>query len=175
MQSDTAFSIIFGALGAFFFVILFAAILFGIVFYILQAIGLYRIAQRKGIDHAWLAWIPFAQTYLYAEVIGKEIMIGTIKIPQFPWAYIAIIYGTSLIAGILNVIPFFGQILVALLGPAIYVVSIYVMYRFFKLFEGENAVIYTVICAIFPFIMPIMILVLRDKPFAADAVVMKQV
>jgi len=43
------------------------------------------------------------------------------------------------------------------------------MYRFFKIFEGDNAVVYTVICAIFPVVFPVMVLILREKSFAADA------
>lgn len=142
----------------------------GLLLYLVKAFGLYRIAQRKGIEHAWLAWIPFAQEFLYAETIGWEIKVGNFKVPQFPWVYIAVNYGAGLIAAFLNVIPFFGQILSMLLGPAIYVADIYVMYRFFKLFEGENAVVYTVICAIFPVAFPFFVLAQREKPFAAETV-----
>lgn len=168
MNSDTAAGMFMAGLGAFFFFFMLIVILVLIGFYVLKAFGLYRIAQRKGIEHAWLAWVPFAQTYLYAEIIGQEIMIGKTKIPQFPWAYVAIIYGSSFIASILSMIPFFGWILAALLGPAIYIISIYVMYRFFKIFEGDNAVVNTVICTIFPVVFPIMILVMREKAFAPD-------
>jgi len=168
MNSDTAAGMFVAAFGAFIFVMLLIIILIAIGFYVLKAIGLYRIAQRKGFAHAWLAWIPFAQTYLYAEIIGPELKIGTVKIPQFPWIYVAIIYGSTFIAGILSLIPVIGWILSALLGPAIYAASIYVMYRFFKIFEGDNAIINTVICAIFPVVFPIMILVMREKAFAAD-------
>lgn len=32
--------------------------LVGLVLYVLQALGLYTVAQRRGIKHAWLAWVP---------------------------------------------------------------------------------------------------------------------
>ena len=169
MNSDTTAGMLMAAFGAFFFIFMLVITLLCIGLFVVKAFGLYRLAQRKGIEHSWLAWIPFAQTYLYAELIGQEITVGTLKIPQFPWAYIAITYGSSLIAGVLSAIPFIGWLLAALLGPAIYIASIYVMYRFFKIFEGDNATINTVICALFPFVFPIMILVMREKAFAADA------
>ena len=83
--------------------------------------------------------------------------------------YIAITCGSPFIAFDLNLIPFWGGLLALLLEPAIFVVGIYVMYRFFKIFEGDNAVVYTVICAIFPVVFPVMVLILREKSFAADA------
>lgn len=169
MNSDTTAGMLIAAFGAFFFFFIFIVILLCIGLFFVKAIGLYRLAQRKEIEHAWLAWIPFAQTYLYAEIIGQELTVGTMKIPQFPWGYIAITYGSSLIAGFLSAIPFIGWLLAGILGPAIYIASIYVMYRFFKVFEGDNATVNTVICALFPFVFPIMILVMREKAFAADA------
>lgn len=32
--------------------------------YVLMAVGMYTIAKRRGIRHAWLAWIPFGSTWL---------------------------------------------------------------------------------------------------------------
>ena len=32
--------------------------------YILLGIGMYTIAKRRGINHAWLAWIPIGKTWL---------------------------------------------------------------------------------------------------------------
>jgi len=176
MNQDTASGIfyalffsLYAAFGLLLIIILCAAALLSIGLFLAKAFGLYRIAQRKGIDHAWIAWIPFVQAYLYAEIIGEEIMVGTVKIPQFPWIYIAITYGSPFIAFILSLIPFWGGLLALLLGPAIYAAGIYVMYRFFKIFEGDNAIVYTVICAIFPVVFPVMVLILREKSFAADA------
>ena len=173
MKIDTTAGMLMAAFGTFFFIFMLFITLLCIGLFFIKAFGLYRLAQRKGIEHAWLAWIPFAQTYLYAELIGQDLTIGTVKIPQFPWAYIAITYGSSLIAGVLGAIPFIGWLVAALLGPAIYIASIYVMYRFFKIFEGDNATINTVICALFPVVFPIMILVMREKAFAADAETIK--
>lgn len=46
-----------------FLVVLAFALIFGLVFYIFQSIGIYRIAKRRGIHHAWLAWVPIVNSW----------------------------------------------------------------------------------------------------------------
>ena len=36
--------------------------------YILTAIGLYSIASRRGIRHAWLAWVPIADLWILGSI-----------------------------------------------------------------------------------------------------------
>ena len=38
--------------------------LFSIAMYVLQALGFYTIAKRRGIRHAWLAWVPFGSAWI---------------------------------------------------------------------------------------------------------------
>ncbi len=45
------------------------AMAFSIVSYVLNAVGMYRIAKRRGIHHAWLGWIP----------VGSEWLLGSIS------------------------------------------------------------------------------------------------
>lgn len=167
--SDIASGLFFGAFGIFILFFILFAFLIGIAFFLVRAYALYRIAQRMQYEYAWLAWIPFAQEWLYARVIGEDLKIGTVTIPQFPWVWIAIQYGSSIISAILSLIPFVGSILTLLLVPFLWAAAVYVMYRFFKLFTGGNEVVYTVICAIFPVVFPFLLLYLKDKPFANEA------
>lgn len=39
-----------------------------IALYVLQALGLYTIAQRRGIAYAWLAWVPLGNLWLLASI-----------------------------------------------------------------------------------------------------------
>lgn len=39
-----------------------------IVCYVLNAAGLYQIAKRRGIHHAWLAWIPIGVNWLLGSI-----------------------------------------------------------------------------------------------------------
>ena len=44
------------------------AMAFSIVSYVLNAVGMYRIAKRRGIHHAWLSWIPVGNSWLLGSI-----------------------------------------------------------------------------------------------------------
>lgn len=52
-------NILAGVIGFLAVFMLIAAVI-SLVMYIFQAVGVYTIAKRRGIKHAWLAWIPVA-------------------------------------------------------------------------------------------------------------------
>lgn len=37
---------------------------FGIVMYVFRSLGVYTVAKRRGLKHAWFAWVPVADHYL---------------------------------------------------------------------------------------------------------------
>jgi hypothetical protein len=144
--------------------VLAAVVLVVIVIYILTAIAVYKIAKRKGIDHAFLAWIPIAQTYQYAELIGTNVKIGSVTIPQYPWIYAGIVVLGSAITNsvqyVSNYTTYYSSpeqladsimetganfassmgslaatIIVGIISLIILVVRAYTMYRVFKLFQ----------------------------------------
>ena len=45
-------------------VVLLVVLAFSAVFYVLQSLGLYTIAKRRGIENPWLAWIPVANYWI---------------------------------------------------------------------------------------------------------------
>lgn len=67
--------------------IILAFIIFGILYWILTAIGLQMYAKKNNIDNTWLAWIPIAQSlyllYIYDVKFKpqyKLLLIGAISI-----------------------------------------------------------------------------------------------
>lgn len=40
----------------------------GVTLYVLQALGLYTIAERRGIKHAWMAWLPLVNMWILGSV-----------------------------------------------------------------------------------------------------------
>lgn len=60
-----------GAASAFIgiFLIVYLLVLgFSLISYVLNAVGMYRIAKRRGIHHAWLAWIPVGANWLLGSI-----------------------------------------------------------------------------------------------------------
>lgn len=43
----------------------------GIAMYILQALGLYTLAQRRGIKHPWMAWLPVTNMWILGSIADQ--------------------------------------------------------------------------------------------------------
>jgi len=115
------------------------AVCLGIVAYVLAALGLMQLAQNKGIENAWLAWIPFGNLYILGRIV-ETVKIGTWEIPRLeiilPLLPIALI--------ILSWIP-----LIAFLSKvAAVALTALVLYRLFSKYRPEQAVLYTVLSVI---------------------------
>lgn len=87
-----------------FFIVMLVCAIFALIGYILRGIGMYTMAKRQGMDYAWLAFIPFARTYLHGELAGsirlknKSIQNPGIWLLALPFLYGAVY---SLLNGIL--------------------------------------------------------------------------
>ena len=70
-MGEAAEGALLGAAGIFvgvFLIVWLLAMAFSIVSYVLNAVGMYRIAKRRGIHHAWLAWIPVGCNWLLGSI-----------------------------------------------------------------------------------------------------------
>lgn len=74
------------AMGVFFFVFL----LLGIAVYVFCAICLQTIAKKTNTENGWLAWIPFANIFLAANIAKKTII----------WPILCLIPVVNIVAGI---------------------------------------------------------------------------
>lgn len=70
-----------------------------IVAYVLYGIGLSKIAKKLGVKHRFLAWIPYARTYL----LGKCAEQGAQRNGKKPWKWSWILLGCTL--GLTIVLP----------------------------------------------------------------------
>jgi hypothetical protein len=127
----------------------------GIAGYILSAIGLMRMAENRGIENAWLAWIPVGNLWVMGQLIGR-LSLGEKSYE----------HAEHLLVGALLATVVFGKIPV--IGALIRVLSsllmIYAMFRLYKLYAAERAVLYTVLSIIFPVLIPgILLFSLRFK------------
>ena len=57
-----------GILVAILMLVYFVMLALGVVSYVLSSVGMYRIAKRRGIHHAWLAWIPVGNAWLLGSI-----------------------------------------------------------------------------------------------------------
>ncbi len=122
----------------------------GIVLYLLMAIGLKKMADNRGIENSWLAFIPIGNMYILGMVVGDIELFGN-TIPHNEWI---------LLAGCLvSFVPVIGQFLAIIFS--IYLIIVF--YNVYKMYAPGKEVMYTILSVIFPFLGPVFFFILRDK------------
>ena len=163
----------------------------GLTPYILQSLGLYRLAKNRGIDAPWLAWIPVGKSYImgslseaspyikkkfpkihivYPVATGGYLFLTIILsigfflayMPLFKTNYTGIDFGNAYII-VYYILIYLAAILLAALG-------VFVMYHIYKVYDPANAVLYTVLSAIG--LSFIFLFIIRNKqPVAEDRLI----
>ena len=110
--------------------------IFAVVAYVFSALGLMTLANNKGIENAWLAWIPIANLYILGKIV-ETVDIGTWTVPK-----LELILPLSVPAlWLLNFIPVIGW----LASIAVLVFYGFVLHKLFSKYRPEQAVLYTVL------------------------------
>lgn len=114
-----------------------------IAMYILQSLGIYTIAQRRGIKHPWMAWLPVANLWILGSISDQYQYVTQGKIRSRR----KVMLGLSIAALVLGLIFFcmyvglfvnmflqipdleymsHTQILSAMLRPLLWVLGVYI-------------------------------------------------
>ena len=165
-------------------IVVFAIIaLFALAVYIFSCIGLYRMAKKLECDKAWMAWIPFANTWLMFNLPRNEYRVLALNkvIENRTNAFLihlAIQYGTNTVIGILSAIPIIGYLVAAispLVGIAVtvaYIFMIFPVYKdLYKMFLPDNtAQTYAIVSIVCHFLVPIVPAILMFVASGKDPV-----
>ncbi|ALU15854.1 hypothetical protein ACH52_3107 [Eubacterium limosum] len=144
-------AIILSFLAAYFVIIL----VIGIVCYVFNSLSLYQMAKNRGIDSPWLAWIPIAKTYLMGKIINEKVAFGSWVIP-YAHVFLPLL---PFAGGLLSMIPFIGW-----LFPIAYAVYYYgALYRLYRMYKPENAVLFLVLSIIFAITQPFFLFSMRNN------------
>ncbi len=146
-------------------IILLIVFIFVAAIYVLQSLGLYKMAKKVGYSKAWLAWIPYANHWLMFNLPTKEYRVLAINkvIPSRNvafWIWLAISLGGSYIIGIFGVIPYLGAIIVFIGEIAIVVANIFMIFPMYKdlfllYYTDSSAQGYAIASTICTYIAPI--------------------
>lgn len=135
-------------------------VIFGIIgvillvaFYLFLSFALYKIAQRRGLEMPWLAWIPIAQMYIIGQMV-KKVNISTFEIPKLE----IVLPAAMLAAMLLGFIPVLGTLIVI----AFYALLLVTLYNLYNQYVPEKAMTYTLI-SILGVTVPFLLYGLRDK------------
>lgn len=156
---------------------------FSVVCYVLQALGMYSIAKRRGIHKPWLAWIPVVNMWLLGSISDqyqyvvkgkvrnrRKVLLG-LNIALY--AMLILVYASAI------ALPFLGNgaaalggtvLLMVLCALAMLVLSVLmVVWQYIALYDlyascdPGNAVLYLVLSILVNVTMPFFIFACRKK------------
>lgn len=128
----------------------------GFILYLLQAIGLYKIGRKLGIEYSWLSFIPVLNFYVLGAIVSQVNILG------YTISQMGLVLPISVVIGaVMANVPVFGL----LVNLAVFILYIYVLVYFFRKFNPESATVKTVVSIILPFMLPVFIFLMRnDRP-----------
>lgn len=156
-----------------------------VVMYVLQSLGLYTIARRRGIHNPWLAWLPVGNMWILGSISDqyqyvakgnvrnrRKVLTGlTAAMIAVPFATLGIVLNMILGAAMESEGMVGGSAgLILLAGLALIVIAIIAVvyqyittYDLYRSCDRENAVLYLVLSIFFTICLPIFIFVCRKK------------
>ncbi len=173
-QSETAVSMA----GVFFAVYLLCMLLamgFSLIVYVLQSVSLHTVANRRGIRHGWLAWLPFGNMWILGSVSDQYqyVVKGRIKNRR------KTLFGLNIIttaAVILTLIAISFSAITQQMTPALLIVlalpvlavvllvqEYLAFYDYFRSCDPGNAVLYLVLSIFFTVTLPVFLFICRKK------------
>ena len=171
---------------------------FGILSYVLNSLGTYTIASRRGIKNAWLAWIPLGSSWILGSISDhyqaakgkikrKRVVLLTLEIilyvvlfmvmgSLFGMVFQMISYGDATITDqqAMEMMGSMGSVFVgyfAMFGIAIALMVVYYfcLYDLYNSCRPENSVLYLVLSILISFITPFLIFSCRKKDLGMPA------
>lgn len=178
-----------GVLFAAFAVVILIVLAISAVFYILQSLSLYTIANRRGIRNPWLAWVPVGSSWIMGcisdqyryvargEVRNKRKALLTLNIIMVVlevavWIfdlYMTIRFGGAVAEGAygavaaLSAVFTLTSLVTAGISIAVAVISYMALYDLFRSCEPRNGTVYLVLSIFLSWLMPILLMIVRKK------------
>lgn len=124
-----------------------------ILFYVINAFALHKIANNRGSDKGWFAWVPILNSFLVPLLVEDDV-VESLR-GRFTIAY--------LIALVLSIIPFLGIVF----SIIAFIMAFYAFYVLINQYTN-NAVIYIIVTVItFGVAMPFLLLRIRNREVIA--------
>ena len=149
--------------------------------WIFSSVGLHKVAKRRGIAHAWLAWLPFGREWVLGSVSDQyqHLVQGKITarrrillILEVASIVVAIVYVVTTVMAELMADGAVGGILLAVGIPYLLFIGVYIAmmvflhicnYDFYRSCKPESAVVFLVLGIIFSVCQPFFYLACRKK------------
>lgn len=159
-----------------------------IVCYVLQSLGMYSIAKRRGIHHAWLAWIPVGDLWLLGSIsdqyqylakgrvrnrrgllLGLSIALYAMMVLMCVGIFLAMIGLSNMLSGVLLAVTVLCLIAYFVLAIVATVFQYIAMYDLYASSDPGNAVLYLVLSIVFSVAIPFFVFACRKKDMGMPA------
>ena len=163
----------------------------GIIVYVFQSIGLYKMAKNLGLVHAWMAWVPFLNTYTFGKIGSRYIKMNGKPSAKFGgWLLgleIAMFVPVSVIIGafiamlpsLINmdaanptftpaIIGSIATMFISFFAMSVIAITYALLYyialwRMFAIFDNSNATLFLILSIIFSITTPFFIFAIRNN------------
>ncbi len=165
--------------------------LFGLVFWVLRSLAVYQIAKRRGLENAWLSWIPVGRDWMIGSISDqyqylvhgkvrhqRKILLG-FSIASFVLGLITVIMSLGIITGISVSGLMYGEfgyymamqgvgmslmtVLFSVIAIVAFVFRCICKYDLYRSCEPQNAVAYLVLGILFGILDSIFLMICRNK------------
>jgi len=179
-----------GVLAVVFLFILFFAVLIGGAFYVMQSLGLYTLAKRRGIHHPWLAWVPLGSEWILGSLSDQyqyvakgnirnrrkvllilQIVMLVLTVPMLIWGFgltmdalAALENGTApdMMMGSFVTVSL-GNLVTSGLSIAVMVFYYIALYDLFQSCCPNTSLAFLLLGIFLPWLIPIFLLISRNK------------
>ena len=152
---------------------------FSIACYVLQSVGLYSIAKRRGIRHPWLSWLPLGNMWILGSISDqyqyvakgqirnrRKVLLGlmiAIYVLGLPVEILALAVA-AMDAGINAALVLLGIALATCVICIVATVFQYIAnYDLFASSDPNNATVFLILGIFFPVTLPFFIFACRKK------------
>ena len=176
---DSFESVFFGAMAGVAVIAALIALLFWLIKYILMAWGTYSIARRRGVRHAWLAWVPVARHWLLGCISDQfqYVVRGKVRYNRIVLLVLALmrtVVGSWVTGHMLRMAWGFGAfgpaaagVFLDLLGGCIalaaFVFHMIAMYDLYASCTPDNKVLFLVLSIFLPVTEPFFVIAIHGK------------
>ena len=162
--------------------IIFIALAFSLVAYVLQSVALHTIANRRGIKDGWLAWLPFGNSWILGSVSDqyryltkgeirnrRKLLLGlsiATIVAYFAWVIVMVMAGVILGSGesmAFAMLTIMGALLITGVAVAYTVFYYMSLYDLYISCATDNGVVYFVLSIVISWLTPILVFICRNK------------
>lgn len=171
------------ALGAIILGILGVVLLFALAFWIIRAMSLHKIARRRGIRHAWLAWLPIGGQWILGSLSDQYQHLVQGRINSRRKILLVLSLAGMVLGPATTVVPLVQNLLAdteelvtmwgmagtipAMIGWAVGIASLVFYhicnYDLYRSCNPDNAVVFLVVGIVLPITEPFFYLACRKK------------